>query len=303
MAAVNADWSKRCTDPGQIAVSVVLACRNAERYLAHQLGALAAQSCLRTWELVISDNGSTDRSIAIAEQYRPLFPRMLVVDSSASIGPGAARNAGVRAARGDHLLFCDADDEVGPGWLIAMSDALDGAGIVAARLEHELLNEPWAFHVRKAQAGLLNTNPPFFPYAYCAALGVQRAVHDRIGGFNETYFDGGEDRDYCYRAQLSGAQMRFVAEAVVHYRHRQTALEMYRQARGYGRGIVRIYRDYRHLGLQRPSVVRGIASWVLVVIGVLPALTSRQRLAKWMARLGWRVGALQGSLRCKVWAL
>ena len=95
----------------------MLACRNAEAHLGGQLEALAAQECDLPWELVVSDNGSTDRSLAIVREYRDRLPRLVVVDSSARRGPAAARNDGVRAAGGSLIVFCDTDDVVGPGWL------------------------------------------------------------------------------------------------------------------------------------------------------------------------------------------
>lgn len=284
-------------------VSVVLACRNAENYLARQLEALADQSCSAGWEVVVSDNGSTDRSLSIVEEFRLRFPRMVVIDSSSHVGPGAARNAGVRAAQGERLVFCDADDEVGPGWLAAMSNALKHNGLVAARLDHELLNEPWSWPARNPQPGLLVTDPPFLPYTFAAALGVSRSVHDSIGGFDESFHEAGEDRDYCYRAQLAGTPLILVPDAVVHYRHRGSALAMYRQARAYGRAHVRLYRDYRHLGLGRPPLSRALISWAVTPVKLLLALSSRHRLATWMARLGWRVGRLQASIRYRTCAL
>ena len=286
-----------------IQVSVVVACRNAERYLGRQLEALASQSSAEPWELVLSDNGSTDRSRSIVEEFRDRLPRLVVIDSSDCVGPGAVRNAGVRAAKGDRLLFCDADDEVGPGWLAAMTEALESDGLVAARLEHDLLNEPWTRPARHPQPGLLETNPPFLPYTFCAALGVRRSVHEKIGGFDESYRGAGEDRDYCYRAQLAGTRLVLAPNAVVHYRHRETALGMYRQARGYGSANVRLYRDYRHLGLGRPPMARAVVSWVLMPARLLFVWTARHRFANWMARLGWRRGRLEASIRYRVWAL
>lgn len=284
-------------------VSAVLACRNGEKYLARQLEALANQSCAVGWELVISDNGSTDRTKSIAEEFRSRFPSLVVIDSSARIGPGAARNAGVRVAQGDRIVFCDADDEVAPGWLAAMSEALACHGMVAARLDHESLNEPWSRPARNPQPGLLETDPPFRPYTFAAALGVRRSVHDSIGGFDESFDEAGEDRDYCYRAQLAGTPLVLVPDAIVHYRHRTGAMEMYRQARTYARANVRLYRDYRNLGLRRPPLAPAVVSWALTPVKFFVALTSRQRFATWMARLGWRVGRLEGSLRYRVLAI
>ena len=286
-----------------IRVSVVIACRNAEQYLGRQLEALTGQTCSEPWEVVVSDNGSTDRSGSILEEFRPRFLHMVIIDASDCVGPGAVRNAGVRAARGDRLVFCDADDEVGPGWLVAMSDALERDGLVAARLDHDLLNEPWSRPARNPQPGLLQTDPPFLPYTFCAALGVRRSVHEEIGGFDESFRGAGEDRDYCYRAQLAGVPLVLVPNAVVHYRHRHTARDMYRQARAYAAANVRLYRDYRHLGLGRPPLGRAVASWALTPAKLLLALTDRHRFAQWMSRLGWRVGRVEASIRYRVWAL
>jgi GT2 family glycosyltransferase len=228
---------------------------------------------------------------------------MVVIDSSAQIGPGAARNAGVRVAKGDRIVYCDADDEVGAGWLAAMSEALERHGLVAARIDHALLNDPWSQPARNPQPGLLETDPPFLPYTFGAALGVRRSVHDSIGGFDESFNEAGEDRDYCYRAQLAGTPLVLAPNAVVHYRHRARALEMYRQARAYGSANVRLYRDYRHLGLGRPPLAPAAVSWAVTPVKLIGALTSRRRFATWLARLGWRVGRLEASVRYRVWAL
>jgi GT2 family glycosyltransferase len=288
---------------GEVCASVVLACRNAAPHVATQLEALAQQRWSRPWELIVSDNGSTDRTLEIVEGFRHRFDRIVVIDSSATLGPGAARNAGVRAASADRVLFCDADDRVGQGWLAALADALEEHPFVAARLEHTLLNEWPDVRPQAAQPGLLQSLPPFrVPYMMSCALGVRRSVHESIGGFNEDYRDSGEDRDYCYRAQLSGVPLTLVPEAVVHYRQRETLRGIYRQARGYGRGHVLTYRDYRHMGMRRPPPFRALVRWAALPIRLFPALTSRRRLVRWVGGAGLCVGRVQGCLRYRVWA-
>lgn len=51
-------------------LSVIIPCFNAEQTLGQQLEALSNQVCGRRWEVVLSNNGSTDDSIAVAERYR-----------------------------------------------------------------------------------------------------------------------------------------------------------------------------------------------------------------------------------------
>jgi len=77
-------------------VSVVIACRDEACFLVRQLAAVAAQECALSWELVIADNGSADRSIEIAEGFRSRLPSLRIVDASGHVGPAAARNEGVR---------------------------------------------------------------------------------------------------------------------------------------------------------------------------------------------------------------
>ena len=288
---------------GPPAVSVVMACRDGLPHLRAQLDALAAQRCDVPWELVVSDNGSRDGSQAVVEGYRDRLPGLVLLDSSARTGPAAARNLGIEAAAGDRIVFCDADDEVAAGWLQAMASALGEHPLVAAHLEHELLNEAHTLPARNPQSGLLESDPPFLPYAFCAALGVRRQVHEAVGGFDETYLAGGEDRDYCYRAQLAGVPLVLAEGAVVHYRHRRGALAVYRQARGYARGHVRLYAQYRDRGLGRPPLAPALASWLLTLPKLALALRSGPARVRWMGRLGWRVGRLEASVRYRVWAL
>src|SRR5215213_2921854 len=122
-------------------VSVVLPVRNERRHLGDQLSALAEQTYDGPWELVVVDNGSTDGSGDVARSFAPRVPALRVV-SAPRRGLNHARNAGVRAARGEVLAFCDADDVAAPGWLAALVEALDGeVDIAGGALERFALND------------------------------------------------------------------------------------------------------------------------------------------------------------------
>src|SRR5436190_565499 len=115
---------------------------NGETHVADQLAGLSAQTYAGAWELVVADNGCSDRTIGIVESWRPRLPSLTIANARARRGLNHARNAGARAARGDFLAFCDADDVAGPDWLEAMAEAATGADIVGGRLEWEALNDP-----------------------------------------------------------------------------------------------------------------------------------------------------------------
>ena len=75
--------------------------------------------------MVIATDGTAD----IARRYAPRFKAPTVVDGGPRRGHSAPRNAGAKAARGELLVFCDADDVVAPGWLSAPDEGSDTLGL------------------------------------------------------------------------------------------------------------------------------------------------------------------------------
>ena len=91
-------------------VSVVVPVYDVEAYLPEALDSVLAQSH-RALEVVVVDDGSTDGSGALADDYAGRDPRVRVVHTP-NRGLGAARNVGVRHATGEILAFADSDDVV-----------------------------------------------------------------------------------------------------------------------------------------------------------------------------------------------
>ncbi|WP_460370111.1 glycosyltransferase family 2 protein, partial [Actinocorallia lasiicapitis] len=92
------------------ALSVVVPFRDVEEYFGECLDSLARQT-FTDLEVILVDDGSSDSSAVIAKEAVAADPRFQLVQQEAA-GPGPARNAGVRQARGAYLAFADADDVV-----------------------------------------------------------------------------------------------------------------------------------------------------------------------------------------------
>jgi glycosyltransferase involved in cell wall biosynthesis len=93
-------------------VSVVTIFLNAERFMQAAIESVFAQSH-QDWELLLVDDGSTDRSTGIAQRYAAAFPeqvRYLEHPGHRNAGMSASRNLGIRQARGRYVAFLDADD-------------------------------------------------------------------------------------------------------------------------------------------------------------------------------------------------
>src|SRR5262249_34069027 len=195
-----------------------------------------------------------------------------VVAASERPGAAYARNSGVRASTAGAVVFCDADDEVAPGWLSAMGEALCVHDFVACRIDLDKLNEPRIVASRgRTQVDALQRMPypPYLPHAGAGTLGVRRWLHDAVGGFDES-FRVCEDTHYCLRMQLAGHQLSFVPSAAVHVRLRVNLWHIFRQARNYGEYSVLLYKASRALGTEPlPHPWRlGLRAWRTIVRGL-----------------------------------
>lgn len=284
-----------------VALSVVVPCMNGAGVIGDQLTALARQQWHRTWEVIVADNGSTDDTAAVIEKHKTQLPNLRLVDASRKPGAAHARNAGVAAARGQAIAFCDADDQVGSGWLAAMGSALEEHSFVAARLDIEKLNPPQiAEGVKNPQGQDLQRvdYPPHLRHASGASLGVRREAHEAVGGFDEDlpYL---EDTDYCFRMQLSGIDLHFSPEAVIHYRFKDRSQGLFHQARHWGQYNVLMYKRYRrHMRLPNPWR-HHLSRW-RALIRRIPTLLHKEHRPTWFKSLGTQVGTLQGSLIYRV---
>jgi glycosyltransferase involved in cell wall biosynthesis len=189
-------------------VSVVVPVHDGERFLAAALESALAQDYPRL-EIVVVDDGSTDRSAAIAAGY----PVALV--GQPNQGVASARNAGVAATSGALIAFLDQDDE----WLerkvsrqVAALAAHPSAGFVLTRTQ--IVLEPgtpppeWL-----DEASLAEPSDAAIP----SALMVRREIFERVGGFDPSYRFVC-DADWLARAKDAGVEWTTVDESLVRYR-------------------------------------------------------------------------------------
>lgn len=108
-------------------VSVVMPVYNAERYLPRTLDSLLRQT-LSDLEIIAVDDGSTDRSGAICDDYATRDSRIHVIHIPNG-GVSAARNRGIDEAAGEFVLFCDSDDTVEPTWAEQLSTDQPGLAV------------------------------------------------------------------------------------------------------------------------------------------------------------------------------
>lgn len=283
-------------------LSVIIPCRNNVHTLGDQLQAVLRQDWSDDWEMIVADNGSTDGSVEKVKSFQKRVDRLRFVEAAERQGWPYARNVAIRLAKGDALLFTDADDMVGEGWLQAMGAALERHDFVAARLEFLRLN----VHLGKVPAFSHQTEglqklwyPPYLAHAGGGTLGIKRAVHDAVNGFDESWYRLC-DTDYCVRIQRLGVPLQFVPDAVIHIRARSSAGGGYNQARLWARYNTLLYKKYRGNSAKLHGAWRQyFDSWRRLIRQWRMLRTPANRM-KWLWGVGWQVGLLQGALMYRV---
>ena len=130
-----------------IRLTVVVPCHNAARFLRECLDSVVAQT-LKDIEVICIDDGSTDQTAAILDEYAMRDARFVVARIERS-GVSVARNMGIAKATGDYIGFVDADDTLDPDWLEKAEHAIVDSEADFVRLD--IWNRACASIVRPEQ--------------------------------------------------------------------------------------------------------------------------------------------------------
>lgn len=147
-------------------LSIIIPVYNVEPYLRECLDSVFAQD-LTDCEVIAVNDGSTDGSRAILEEYKAGYPELLTVVDKANGGLSSARNAGVEVAKGDYYYFLDSDDYLKPHALASIRQAIEaseGADVVYMDCMVTDQGKRWSTHKEK-NVPLMDFRS-FFRYAY-----------------------------------------------------------------------------------------------------------------------------------------
>lgn len=247
-------------------VSVIVPAYNAERCLPDCLVALVAQDYPRDrYEVIVVDDGSTDGTTQVAARDGVIRLRQ------PHLGPAAARNTGIRLARGDLLLFTDADCAPAPDWISAMVETFANPSVAGCKgvyrtSQRSLVARFVQVEYEEKYAKMQFGRPIDFVDTYSAAY--RKTVLMREGVFDERITAPSvEDIELSFRLAERGHKLWFNPWAVVYHYHPETIGGYLRRKLRYGSWRFRVYQRY-------PDKVRGDSHtprilWVQLVLAAL----------------------------------
>ena len=259
-------------------ISVIMPVRNEAAFIQRALTQLLAQDYdPQRFEIIVVDGESTDDTSAKVTEFAQSHENVRLL-SNPRRWSSAARNIGVRHARGDVVVIVDGhcelvDDRLlenlaaafqtsgadclGRPQPLGVSNATTLQQAIAAARSSRLGHHPESF--------IYSETPQFVP-AKSVAVAYRRDVFERVGYFDES-FDAHEDGEFNHRCDLAGLRCYFTPRIAARYEPRENLRSLFRQLIRYGRGRVRLLRKHPNtfsLGTFLP------AAWVLGLMGGIP---------------------------------
>ncbi|MCS7035003.1 MAG: glycosyltransferase [Phycisphaerae bacterium] len=206
-------------------VSVVMCVYNAQRFLPDTLRSILGQT-LQDFELIVVNDGSTDRSLDILRQFERGDARIRVI-SRENRGIARSANEGIAVARATYIARHDADDLSHPARLATQAAFLDAHPDVVAVGSQMRITDPYGLPIgltdfpldhEGIERELLRGSGWTFPQP--AAM-FRREAFDRAGGYRER-FSNSEDLDLFLRMALVGKLANLPEPLVYWRRHLQS---------------------------------------------------------------------------------
>jgi succinoglycan biosynthesis protein ExoA len=232
-------------------VTVIVPVRNEAASIRRTLLGLAAQT-FADFEILVIDGQSIDGTPDIVRELQATVPDLYLIDNPARLS-SAARNVGVRHARGEFVVIVDGHCHVrNPDFLRHHVEAFEATGADTLGRPQPLRAErPTTFQraVAAARTSWLGHNPGSAIYSDRAgfvladnvAVAYRREVFDRVGLFDES-FDACEDVEFNTRVRRAGLTCYFTPAIAVAYQPRGTLGGVAYQMMRYGRGRARLAR-------------------------------------------------------------
>lgn len=159
-------------------ISIIMPVKNGEKYLPEALEGVLAQKM--NVEILLVDDGSTDNTSSIGEKYG-----CTVLKHTVSKGQVAAKNTGLRAAKGEYIMFHDGDDVMTEGALTQLYEYLEAyseADMAMAKVKDFLSPDA-------VDKSISPKDEPYW-WLFTGAILMRKSLFDKVGLFDENVHTG-----------------------------------------------------------------------------------------------------------------
>ncbi len=262
-------------------ISVIVPSYNDEKGITILLDALNAQTIDPSRvEYIIVNNNSKDKTREVIADYAKTAKINIVsIDENEIQGSYAARNKGIRASKGEILIFTDADCVPAPDWIEKMLPGFDNpqVGAVGGAINGfpgDTLIEQFSLR-RRILAQDYMMNHPYMPFCQTANLGFRKDVFRKAGLFRSGLKTAG-DADMNWRMQKdTDYKLVYHPDSIILHRHRTNFADLYEQFERYGRSVVYLKQLYSWDAPREPRLIWYIRKMIVWALFKYPVLLTK----------------------------
>lgn len=286
-------------------VTIIVPVHNGEKTIAACIKSLFGQDYPKDkYEIIVIDNNSKDKTADVIKNYLVKYLFESKIQSSY-----AARNAGIKSARGEIFAFIDADCVADKEWLKkgVACFAQELVGCVGGKINSaQPRNYIEEYLADKEVLSQKRKESPFIlSYAKTANAFYRKEVFEKVGLFEERWVSGG-DADLSWRMQLNmNYKINFSDKAIVFHKHRSTLRRLFQQNITWGKGYKALQNKYPNEVKKRKFRQRVWTCWRLtyIVFAIAPFFIfrkesmSKDKVKYYLDLLsfaGWEIGKLIG---------
>lgn len=248
-------------------ISIIIPTYNEEKVLPQCIESLGFQT-FTDFEIIVVDDGSTDRTLEVLSELK-IKNLKLKIEHAAHLGAGAARNLGAGNAKGEILVFVDADMTFDESFLEKLVEPILSGKAKGTFSKEEIVanwDNPWArcwninegWEEKKRHPSLYPDHQPVF-------RAILKSEFDRVGGFAP----GGYDDDWSLSKKL-GYEAINAPGAIFYHKNPESLPEIFKHAKWVGKRKYKMgYIGYL-VGLIRSSLP------VSVIVGLAKGLISKE---------------------------
>lgn len=232
-----------------IDLSIIIVNYNVKEFLLNLLDSLQKASKNISYEIIVVDNNSNDKSI---EAVNKKYPSIITIKNNSNLGFGVANNQALKIAKGKYLLLINPDTIVKENTLDVMLNFMKDnqeIGVAGCKVLNpngtiqlacrRSFPKPWVSFTKiiglsalfpksklfaKYNLTYLNENQSYEVDAISGSfMMLSRKAYEKVGGFDSDFFMYGEDLDLCYRIKQNGFKVFYLSDTeIIHYKGEST---------------------------------------------------------------------------------
>jgi glycosyltransferase involved in cell wall biosynthesis len=203
----------------ELKVTVAIPCYNGEEYINQVIESILNQT-RSSDEILVIDDGSTDKSANLVERYAKRHERVKLISHYENKGIAFARNTALQHAENDVIVYIDVDVQADPQFIASILNEYTDekvAGVGGQGIESNIRNvyDRWRkLHASQGSGSQIKRNTGML-WGLCSSY--RRKVLAEIGGFDTFYRTNAEDVDIGIRIRGAGYRLVYSPDAIVYH--------------------------------------------------------------------------------------